>query len=421
MNSKIITVESISKKYHIGLKRQDNSLREAIVNLTKAPIRLINSIKEKEKKKKRNNVFWALKNVSFSVESGEILGIIGHNGAGKSTLLKILSRITEPTSGFAKVYGKIGSLLEVGTGFHSELTGRENIYLNGSILGMKRSEIKRKFDEIVAFSEIGDFLDTPVKRYSSGMYVRLAFAVAAHLEPEILIIDEVLAVGDASFQQKCIGKMDEVANSGRTILFVSHNMGAIQSLCSRAILMQHGEIIHNGKVHDTITAYLSLLEQKSQNDLASRIDRTGLGNIKFSKIQLCIPGHPEIPVLVTGKPAVFNFGFAGNSESKTTSCSFTIYDQLGQPVTYFDSTMSSNNDIITNKCLNQFTCEVEELLLIPGRYHIDAALYNDGTLEDHLKGAIFFKVEQGAIRGRIIKEDAGFGNIIIPHKWIYQK
>jgi lipopolysaccharide transport system ATP-binding protein len=200
--------------------------------------------------------FWALKDVSFDVEQGEVLGIIGRNGAGKSTLLKILSRITPPTEGTVEIHGRVGSLLEVGTGFHPEMTGRENIFLNGSILGMKKTEIEQKFDEIVKFSEIDKFLDTPVKRYSSGMYVRLAFAVSAHLEPEILIVDEVLAVGDASFQKKCLGKMGNVAKEGRTVLFVSHNMGAISSLCSRTILLSKGHKIADGETDQIIDEYI---------------------------------------------------------------------------------------------------------------------------------------------------------------------
>jgi len=212
------------------------------MNVVASPARLFKSNGSDE-----NNTIWALKNVSFEVQQGEVLGIIGRNGAGKTTLLKILSRVTEPTKGEVKIRGRVGSLLEVGTGFHPELTGRENIFLNGAILGMRKEEIKKKFDEIVAFAEIEKFLDTPVKRYSSGMYVRLAFAVAAHLEPEILLVDEVLAVGDAQFQRKCLGKMGEVAKGGRTVLFVSHNMGAIEQLCSSAILLKNGKIANNNK------------------------------------------------------------------------------------------------------------------------------------------------------------------------------
>ena len=238
MSDIAIKVENLSKKYTIGTK-VSGSLRETIVHKW-------NSLSNKTNS--NNEEFWALKDISFEVKQGEVLGIIGKNGAGKSTLLKVLSRITEPTSGRFVMNGRVSSLLEVGTGFHPELTGRENIYLNGTILGMTRKEVKQKFDEIVDFSGVEKFIDTPVKHYSSGMYVRLAFAVAAHLEPEILIIDEVLAVGDAEFQKKCLGKMDSVAKEGRTVLFVSHNMGAIKQLCNCGLLIQNGIIIKNGEI-----------------------------------------------------------------------------------------------------------------------------------------------------------------------------
>ena len=247
MSDIAIKVENLSKKYTIGTK-VSGSLRETIVHKW-------NSLSNKTNNK--NEEFWALKDISFEVKQGEVLGIIGKNGAGKSTLLKVLSRITEPTSGRFVMNGRVSSLLEVGTGFHPELTGRENIYLNGTILGMTRKEVKQKFDEIVDFSGVEKFIDTPVKHYSSGMYVRLAFAVAAHLESEILIIDEVLAVGDAEFQKKCLGKMDSVAKEGRTVLFVSHNMGAVNSLCSNCILLNNGNIVTNNKTADVILKYYS--------------------------------------------------------------------------------------------------------------------------------------------------------------------
>jgi lipopolysaccharide transport system ATP-binding protein len=247
----VIKVESLSKRYQIGAVRGHTSLRDTIAAGLRAPLhRLMNG------KDKPDDTIWALRDVSFEVAPGEVVGIIGRNGAGKSTLLKILSRITKPTKGHVELQGRIGSLLEVGTGFHSELTGRENIFLNGAILGMSKREIEAKFDEIVAFAETEQFLDTPVKRYSSGMTVRLAFAVAAHLEPEILIIDEVLAVGDVAFQKKCLGKMNEVAKHGRTILFVSHDLSAVNALCERAILLHEGALIMNGPTREVTTHYL---------------------------------------------------------------------------------------------------------------------------------------------------------------------
>ncbi|HSR18501.1 MAG TPA: ABC transporter ATP-binding protein, partial [Ignavibacteriaceae bacterium] len=301
MNEYAVKVQGVSKQYLVNKPDfYNNSLREAITRIFKEPSFVI---KQKFSHKKK---FWALQNINFNVRHGEIVGIIGHNGAGKSTLLKILSRITEPTTGRCEVYGRVGSLLEVGTGFHWELTGRENIFLNGAILGMKKAEIKRKFDEIVAFAEIDEFLDTPVKRYSTGMYVKLAFAIAAHLEPDILIIDEVLSVGDIAFQRKCLGKINEVANTGRTVLFVSHNMGTIQSLCSRVILLKNGQLFTDGSVEETLSAYLSLLEKNSNSDLLFRTDRKGKGRCKITCIEIYIPDIRS-QVLMTGKPACFSF------------------------------------------------------------------------------------------------------------------
>jgi lipopolysaccharide transport system ATP-binding protein len=249
MSDLAIQVEELSKRFHIGKLKSSGSVREALASVMKAPFKRRGADDE-------DTILWALRDVSFSVKQGEVVGLIGRNGAGKSTLLKILARITRPTSGWAEVHGRIGSLLEVGTGFHHELSGRENIFLSGAVLGMKKSEIAKKFDEIVAFSEIERFLDTPLKHYSSGMQMRLAFAVAAHLEPEILLIDEVLAVGDASFQKKCLGKMKDVARHGRTILFVSHNATAMRALCSRAVWLDGGKVVEDGGIDEVVNHYL---------------------------------------------------------------------------------------------------------------------------------------------------------------------
>jgi lipopolysaccharide transport system ATP-binding protein len=246
MSDIAIRVENLGKLYHIGQRQRYKALRDTLTDGMYAPLRAMRSLISGQRSAAgslaSNNYIWALKDISFDVKCGEVIGIIGRNGAGKSTLLKILSRITEPTEGYAEIRGRVGSLLEVGTGFHPELTGRENIYLNGAILGMKKAEIERKFDEIVAFAEVEKFIETPVKHYSSGMYLRLAFAVAAHLDPEILLVDEVLAVGDAAFQRKCLGRMQEVARVGRTVLFVSHNMDAVRKLCNRAALLVQGRL-----------------------------------------------------------------------------------------------------------------------------------------------------------------------------------
>jgi lipopolysaccharide transport system ATP-binding protein len=249
----VIRVEDVSKHYRLGAQQPaGQTLRDALAEAARLPF----SRRRAEARASADNELWALKGVSFEVEPGEAVAIIGRNGAGKSTLLKVLSRITEPTGGRVELYGRIGSLLEVGTGFHPELSGRENIFLNGAILGMRQDEIKRKFDEIVAFAEVERFIDTPVKRYSSGMYMRLAFAVAAHLEPEILLVDEVLAVGDASFQKKCLGKMNEVTHHGRTVVFVSHNMTAVNQLCPRTIMLANGRVLRDGRTHEVVAEYM---------------------------------------------------------------------------------------------------------------------------------------------------------------------
>lgn len=267
MSDNIIKVENLSKQYRIGAREGYKTFRETLIDSAKAPFLLCRDIAKRlisplpsagrSRHKSEENTIWALKNVSFEVKQGEVVGIIGRNGAGKSTLLKVLSKITEPTEGRVELRGRVGSLLEVGTGFHPELTGHENVYLYGAILGMDRWEVTRKFDEIIAFAELEKFVDTPVKRYSSGMYMRLAFAVAAHLEPEILLVDEVLAVGDAQFQKKCIGKMGDVSKEGRTVLFVSHNMNAVSSLCTRGFLLDCGDVKSEGTINDVVHTYMT--------------------------------------------------------------------------------------------------------------------------------------------------------------------
>jgi lipopolysaccharide transport system ATP-binding protein len=283
-----ISVKDLGKRYQIGAaetKFRYNMLRDVLVDTVYAPVRLAKALVGKSDRRVNQNFIWALKDISFDVEEGKVLGIVGRNGAGKSTLLKILSRVTEPTIGTVSVRGRVGSLLEVGTGFHPELTGRENIYMNGAILGMKRAEIDKKFDEMVEFSEVGQFIDTPVKRYSSGMYLRLAFAVAAHLEPEILVVDEVLAVGDAEFQRKCLGKMSDVAQQGRTVLFVSHNMSAILRLTEEAIVLKKGQLLKRAPTPEAVDFYLS----SGQAESGERI---------WEADEVPAAGEPFIPVAI---------------------------------------------------------------------------------------------------------------------------
>ncbi len=416
MSDTVIRVENLGKKYIIGHQQQDNynSLRDVITNGTKSLFKPFQN--RKSNIQNFQDDFWALKDVSFEIKQGERVGIIGRNGAGKSTLLKILSRITEPTKGRIKIKGRVASLLEVGTGFHPELTGRENIYLNGAILGMSKVEIQYKFDEIVAFAEVEKFLDTPVKRYSSGMYVRLAFAVAAHLEPEILIVDEVLAVGDVQFQKKCLGKMEDVSkNEGRTILFVSHNLGVVQTFCSRSILLGQGMVLADDTTDKAVGTYLRNLEKASSQNLLERTDRNGKGPARLAHIEIYTGGSYSSVTLTTGYSAIFIFY---TTEIRTgLSCSFTIYDQYGQPVTYFDSATYSQEDMTNPEKEAKFICEIDELLLIPGRYRINATLMCNGELVDDVKGATFFDIEEGKIRSRPVSKEAGFGSVLIPHRW----
>jgi lipopolysaccharide transport system ATP-binding protein len=287
----VITVEQLGKKYTIGHQRQERyvALRDVLAHTARGAWQRLRHPLSPNREQVNLEEIWALKDVNFEVKQGERIGIIGRNGAGKTTLLKILSRITQPTTGRVRIKGRVASLLEVGTGFHPELTGRENIYLNGAILGMTRQEIKKKFDEIVAFAEVEKFLDTPVKRYSSGMYVRLAFAVAAHLDPEILLVDEVLAVGDLAFQKKCLGKMQAVAGQGRTVLFVSHNIQAVRALCPRSMLLHTGKSVIDGQSTDTIVAYYNLLRQldvTADTDVLNPKNRRGSGSARFTTIKV---------------------------------------------------------------------------------------------------------------------------------------
>ncbi len=407
----ILRIEGLSKRYRLGQTfDRSQGLRHVVNDLFTRPFRRARQPAEAGK-----GEFWALRDVSFNLSQGETLGIIGRNGAGKSTLLKILSRITEPTSGEIHITGRVASLLEVGTGFHGDLTGRENIFLNGAILGMTRAEIKRKFDEIVAFAEIENFIDTPVKRYSSGMYVRLAFSVAAHLEPEILVIDEVLAVGDTAFQKKCIGKMGDVSRSGRTILFVSHTMSVVQMLCSRAVMLQAGQLVFDDLPPRTIAAYLNSLEQSSKIDLKDRRDRSGKGDAQFSAIELVNPHAPQSGRLSTGAPARIAFHFT--KLLKGMNLGFTFYDQSGQAVANFVTSCRGAEDVPDASADPVYVWETEEVMLLPGRYRINAGIGTDDALQDLIEGALVFDVEEGSLRGRPIKENRGYGSVSFPHRW----
>jgi lipopolysaccharide transport system ATP-binding protein len=286
MSDVVISAHGLGKRFRVGARQQGyHTIRESLMEAARAPLRMVRRLAgDAGDRRGPTEAFWALRDVSFEVRQGDVIGVIGRNGAGKSTLLKVLSRITEPTEGFVDITGRIGSLLEVGTGFHPELTGRENIFLNGAILGMGRTEIVRKFDQIVDFAEVERFIDTPVKHYSSGMYLRLAFAVAAHLEPEILLVDEVLAVGDVAFQRKCLGRMGEVSQEGRTVLFVSHNMAAVRSLCTRGLFLHEGRVADAGDLGPCIQRYYESIGAIPGSDAPGGTDRTGLGYVAVESL-----------------------------------------------------------------------------------------------------------------------------------------
>lgn len=367
-----IHAEGLAKQYHIGERERYRALRDVIASAVSSPIRRIRAMLGSPGNTNGNGdaTIWALQDVSLEIKRGEVVGVIGRNGAGKSTLLKILSRITEPTRGHAEIYGRVGSLLEVGTGFHPELTGRDNIFLNGAILGMKKAEISRKFDEIVAFSEVEQFIDTPVKRYSSGMYVRLAFAVAAHMETEILIVDEVLAVGDTQFQKKCLGKMGDVARHGRTVLLVSHNMAAVHSLCSRAILLDHGMSVKEGDPVEVTRSYLSGFEKQTNTsaiDLRSpSIPRSGKANI-FSALRLKNGAGAPTTTFLSGDDLTVEFDVDPPFTIPNPVFFVGIDDHMGRRI----STVSSQYSQAEFPTLDQpmtIACVVPDLCLLPGRY-----------------------------------------------------
>ena len=362
--------------------------------------------------------FWALKDVSFDVEQGEIVGIIGRNGAGKSTLLKILTRITTPTEGIADIYGRVGSLLEVGTGFHQELTGRENIYLSGLILGMKRLEIDAKLDNIVKFSEIEKFLDTPVKRYSSGMYVRLAFAVAAHLEPEILLVDEVLAVGDAAFQKKCLGKMGEVAKEGRTILFVSHNMVAIQNLCNQCILLNQGKIEYIGDTETAINNYLNKNSEIRKIDIKNRKDRKGNQVLTFYKVSLYNAKGEIIDKIVSGDNVTFRFFYSSQQEFKNAHIilSFNVRNNYGQIIANLKSSVSGES-IFNIPKQGYFQCVWPHFNLRYGKYECNIFCSVNGEITDWLQSAFFINVEDGDFFGTGRMDYRDQGDVLVQNYW----
>jgi lipopolysaccharide transport system ATP-binding protein len=406
----VIEIRHLSKQYHLGESAgMYGSFRETLVNALRSPWRALRSSQNSNGHKKHD--FWALRDISFDVHQGDTIGIIGANGAGKSTLLKIISRITDPTSGEAVVRGRMSSLLEVGTGFHPELTGRENVYLNGAILGMRKSEIAAKFDEIASFAGIDEFLDTPVKRYSSGMYVRLAFSVAAHLDPEVLIVDEVLAVGDVAFQKKCLGRMAEVSKNNRTVLFVSHNMAAIEGLCNRVLVLKHGNVAFSGDPRDAVRYYLENVPGEASKirsgvvDLEHAPGRASKYRPQLKRLELYAEdGQAVMGDLQLGAPL-----------------KAVIHLSLDQPCTSFDAELAFETPAGQRVCTAHsayeptrlheqrvgdqvFTCEIPKLLLVPGEYKISVGLAVMNTEADWV---------EDAARLTVIKSDY-YGTGIVP-------
>ena len=377
MSDIVIRAENLGKRYHLGERERYLALRDIIARAASAPARIFTGrqafVERKSLLVASRSHIWALKETSLEIRQGEVVGLIGRNGAGKSTLLKILSRITKPTTGWAEIYGRVGSLLEVGTGFHPELTGRENIYLSGAILGMGKREITRKFDEIVAFAEVEKFIDTPVKHYSSGMYVRLAFSVAAHLEPEILLVDEVLAVGDASFQKKCLGKMGQVSREGRTILFVSHNMAAVKALCTRAVLMREGAVAASGAVADVVEDYLTAAREASVREWQDPTVAPGNENIRLRYIQILSPeGKPVIDI---DSGAEIEIAFDNFRENINLGITARVTNSEGVLVFVSNYRVSPDND---SRCgFYQAKCRIPGHLLNAGRYSVDLVFPKD--------------------------------------------
>lgn len=371
MNDVVIRVEDLGKRYRIsGPSANYDTLRDTVAGAVRAPIHAL----RRRGARHDSEEFWALREISFEVKRGEVLGIIGRNGAGKSTLLKILSRVTRPSAGWADVCGRVGSLLEVGTGFHPELSGRENIYLNAAILGMKRNEVRRKFDVIVDFAGIGPFLDTPVKRYSSGMYMRLAFSIAAHLEPEILIVDEVLAVGDAEFQEKCLGKMRGIAESdGRTILFVSHNMDAIQHLCSRCILLDHGQIADAGDCRSTVAHYLSMSREQARPDdwidISAHTGRSGTGEARFVAVRYRSDLNSVDFQPYPSGPLDIELAVESDTARSIGSLAVTITDRSGTKLINADTVLRHLN-VDLKPGVNLVKVRIQEVNLNPGIYRL---------------------------------------------------
>jgi lipopolysaccharide transport system ATP-binding protein len=430
MSSPIISVENLGKRYTIRHRTGRPSggyrrLSEELVEAAKGPFRSLMSRTRADRLESRLREgqsvedFWALRNVSFDVNEGDVLGVIGGNGAGKSTLLKILSRITEPSEGRVTIRGRVASLLEVGTGFHPELTGRENIYLNGAILGMSRAEISRKFDEIVAFAEIEKFLDTPVKRYSSGMYVRLAFAVAAHLDPEILLVDEVLAVGDAEFQKRCLGKLQEVSTGGRTVLFVSHQMAAIENLCHTGVLLSGGQVAYRGEVGEVIKRYMAASNALATLSLQNRSDRKGSGVMEFRTVTLRDGNGRVVRSFASGSTANIELGIGRRAPGSLRSVrvDIGIDNDVGQRILLLSTTLGGSDFGDLGPDVDRISVTIPRLPLAVGLYGFTLHATVNGEVADWVRSAGSFAVDGGDFYGSGQVPPGGQGFMLVDHQF----
>ncbi|MDT7806290.1 MAG: lipopolysaccharide transport system ATP-binding protein [Acidobacteriota bacterium] len=411
----IIRVENVSKHYRLGARRAaQTTLRDAIAGAARSPFA---ALKRRGERARDVETLWALRDVSFEVEPGEVVGVIGRNGAGKSTLLKILSRITEPTAGRAELYGRASSLLEVGTGFHPELTGRENIFLNGAILGMRHGDIKSRFDRIVSFAEIERFIDTPVKHYSSGMHMRLAFAVAAHLEPEILIVDEVLAVGDAQFQKKCLGKMGSVAKEGRTVLFVSHNMAAINNLCRRGLVLEQGRVAYAGTQAEAVARYLTSC-RTLERTLPARTDRAGSGEVRVVAVEVRDTSGRALDVAASGQDVDICLRYEASPDFHSTNviAGICVKTQFDTPV-FLQHNRLTRDEWSTLPTHGRFICHIPRLPLPPSAYRITYSLMHGGEYLDAMEDAYELTVTDGDFFGSGEVPPATHGCCLVDASW----
>ncbi len=420
MNNTVIKVENLSKQYRLGLVGTGSlghDLNRWWAKLRGKPDPYLKIGESNDRTQNGDSEYvWALKDINFEVKRGEVLGIIGRNGAGKSTLLKILSRVTAPTTGNVKVKGRIASLLEVGTGFHPELTGRENIYLNGAINGMTKSEVTQKLDEIVDFSGCERYIDTPVKRYSSGMTVRLGFSVAAYLEPEILIVDEVLAVGDAEFQKKCIGKMKDVAGLGRTVLFVSHNMAAVENLCGAGLLIEAGMISFRGFCKNVVDKYIREREICADIKLSDRKDRYGSGGIRFKEIVFVEKGKKPSFELSCGCSVTIFLYYERNIKVDRPECSLAFYDLKGNRILYMGTRIQKK--LFLNVFLKgKFECKIDRLPLLPGEYLVNVALDSPDGVIDHIESAARVNILPSDVYGNGYLPPPGEAYVFCDHHW----